>query len=140
MKNEMKKIKIARHGISPLHYFLENNLSWNFSVKGLNEKAGKGSEDALMADFLNCLDFLPRDFLNKLFEKATWCKDNPNMPIHIQDDAEIRGNAGNYWYPGNIEKKGVRLGQPDGWIADASTVILLEAKGYGSGASVNDGQ
>ncbi len=144
------KIKIESHGISPWHYHLEN-MSWCFN-RGKQEgdeflkvdkkklpNGGRGLEDVLMADFLNILDFTPGCFVNMILEKA---RENARITeaVKIADNAEIRGNAGNYYIPYDDNRNGVRLAQPDGWIADENTIILLEAKGYRDGAALNEGQ
>ena len=139
----MEKIRIESRGISPWHYQLEN-MSWGagckdaaadplrrFRVDGSLKNGGRGLEDVLMADFLNSLDFLPTDFLNELLHRARLSGE--------LIDPEIRGNAGNYYIP-HEDTAGIRLAQPDGWIAEKNNLILLEAKGYRQSAALNPGQ
>jgi len=141
----METIKIDSHGISPWHYFLES-MSWGFSraqndddkmaflnVDSNLKDGGRGLEDVLMADFLQSLSFSGDEFVNAIVEKAGFS--NPDLR-----SCEIKGNAGNYYIPYEDIKNGVRLAQPDGWIADINTLILLEAKGYRKSASLNNGQ
>lgn len=141
-----KKIKIESRGISPWHHFLET-MSWGtrptkndsddmayLNVGSKYKNGGYQEEDVLMADFLNILDFMSRNFLNEILKEATGTR------IMVDRDAEIIGNAGNYYYPHEDSKNGIRLAQPDGWIADKTTLILLEAKGYCKGAKLNRGQ
>ena len=98
----MEKIRIESSGISPWHYQLENMSWWGaggkdaaadplrrFRVDGGLKNGGRGLEDVLMADFLNSLDFLPTDFLNKLLHCAGLSRELV--------EPEIRGNAGNYY-------------------------------------------
>ena len=140
----IKPIMIECHGISPWHYFLES-MSWGFSraqndedkmaflnVDSSLKNGGRGLEDVLMADFLQSLSFAGDEFVNKILEVA-------DMSLSLQS-CEIKGNAGNYYIPYEDIKNGVRLAQPDGWIADENTLILLEAKGYRKSASLNNGQ
>lgn len=139
----MEKIKIESRGISPWHYQLEN-LSWGSGHSGFGDdplavfrvdkglkNGGRGLEDVLMADFLNSLDFLPDEFLNELLQQS-------GLEIELEQP-EIRGNAGNYYLP-HEDVNGIRLAQPDGWIADQNNLILLEAKGYRKSAALNKGQ
>ena len=139
-----KQIKIESHGISPWHHFLEN-MSWGSSraqndedkmaflnVDSSLKDGGRGLEDILMADFLQSLSFSGDKFVNEFLKSA-------DMSLQPQS-CEIKGNAGNYYIPYEDDKSGIRLAQPDGWIADENTLILLEAKGYRKSASLNKGQ
>ena len=143
-KDTRKPINIESHGVSPWHYFLES-MSWGFSrAKNDDDKmaflnvdsnlmdGGRGLEDILMADFLQSLSFAGDAFVNTILKKA-------GISAELQS-CEIRGNAGNYYIPYEDIENGVRLAQPDGWIADRDTLILLEAKGYRKSASLNKGQ
>ncbi len=146
MNTQSNKIKIEIHGVSPWHYYLEG-MSWGFSratnsndrlaYLNVDEKfkdGGKEREDILMADFLNILNFMPLDFVNQVIQTA-----QQGENINLGENTEVRGNAGNYYIPyENFD--GIRLAQPDGWIADENTLILLEAKGFKNSASLNKGQ
>ena len=143
-KDTGKPINIESHGISPWHFFLES-MSWGFSraqndddkMAFLNVDSnlmdgGRGLEDILMADFLQSLSFAGYEFVKAFLEKV-----GISTKLH---SCEIKGNAGNYYIPYEDIENGVRLAQPDGWIADNDTLILLEAKGYRKSASLNMGQ
>ncbi len=141
-----KKIRIDSHGISPWHYFLES-MSWGFSrARNEDDKmasfkvdpgwvndGGRGLEDVLMADFLQSLSFAGDDFVSAVAARSGM------SDLHLRS-CEIKGNAGNYFIPYENREEGIRLAQPDGWIADENTLILLEAKGYRQNASLNEGQ
>lgn len=143
-----EKIKIESHGISPWHYHLEN-MSWGF-CRGKGEdddimaylnidkklaNGGQGIEDILMADFLNALSFMPVSFMNEILSAASG-----GAKPELDKNAEVRGNAGNYYIPYEDEKNGIKLAQPDGWISDGKNLFLLEAKGYRNTAALNKGQ
>jgi len=144
-----KKVKIESHGISPWHYYLEN-MSWGSSggqddndimgflnvAQGL-KNGGRGLEDVLMADFLNILDFIPREFINTILKETSGGQEEKPT---VSDNVEIKGNAGNYYIPYEDADKGVLLAQPDGWIADENILILLEAKGFKKSSALNKGQ
>ena len=143
-KDTRKPINIESHGVSPWHYFLES-MSWGFSrAKNDDDKmaflnvdsnlmdGGRGLEDILMADFLQSLSFAGDAFVNTILKKA-------GISAELRS-CEIKGNAGNYYIPYEDLENGIRLAQPDGWIADKDSLILLEAKGYRKSASLNMGQ
>ena len=143
-KDTRKPINIESHGVSPWHYFLES-MSWGFSrAKNDDDKmaflnvdsnlmdGGRGLEDILMADFLQSLSFAGDAFVNTILKKA-------GISAELRS-CEIKGNAGNYYIPYEDLENGIRLAQPDGWIADKDSLILLVAKGYRKSASLNMGQ
>ena len=117
VSNNKEKIKIESHGISPWHYHLEN-MSWGF-CRGKGEKddimaylnvdqklanGGQGLEDILMADFLNTLSFMPVSFMNEILSAASG-----GAKPELDKNAEVRGNAGNYYIPYEDEKNGIKL-------------------------------
>lgn len=144
------KIKIESHGVSPWHDYLQN-MSWGFSRGGtkdensiayLNvdeklEDGGRGLKYVLMADFLNTLSFMPVTFLNNILKKSSSAA---NVAPFVNDNAEVHGNTGYYYLPYEDESKGLRLDEPDGWIADGENLFLLEARGFRSPGVFNPGQ
>lgn len=124
-----KKIAIESRGISPLHYYLEN-VSWNGKWP---ERELAGLEDIMMAEFLDEILNDKHKIISTILQSAKFRND-----IFIREDVELVGNDGNYYYPDEEQK--IFTMQPDGWIADGETLILLEAKGYEKNAKLNPGQ
>ena len=146
---KQSKIRIESHGVSPWQDYLQN-MSWGFSRSGtkdensiayLNvdeklEDGGRGLKYVLMADFLNTLSFMPPAFLNNILKKSSSAA---NVAPFVNDNAEVHGNTG-YYYLHEDESKGLRLDEPDGWIADGENLFLLEARGFRSPGVFNPGQ
>ena len=143
------KIMIESHGVSPWHDYLQN-MSWGFSrgsaqdadgisyldVDGKLEDGGQGLKYVLMADFLNTLSFMSADFLNEVLKNSASAA--AVTPL-VNNNAEVHGNTGYYYLPYEDEK-GLRLDEPDGWIADGENLFLLEARGFRSPGVFNPGQ
>lgn len=158
---ERKKTLIEHVGILPIQGLLEAE-SWGSYRKEstrenlnccINARYAKGkpsvggfcNEDVFTADILMTLAFMKPSFLAGILNKR-W----PDC-MQGNEDFEVLGQSGNYYYPhyfdlpdaasGKHEGEDfIRLAQPDGWIATPNALILIEAKGMRDGAGFNYAQ
>ena len=145
-----KPILIESPCLSPIHMCLQV-MSWGWQHsstdkitlnKDFLQSGGRQDENVLTADFLHSLNFLSRSFTNEILKESSGLQ--KTLDFTIDDDAEIVGDSGNFYFPSarseTDRKNNIRVGQPDGLIADARSLVLLEMKGYADNAGLNPGQ